>query len=205
MTTCRSVRVALVLTALFAAAPTAVRAQSDQFVWVDKYEDDSPVAPGGEYTIGPGDLLGVQVWDQDKMSARTRVRTDGRISLPFLNDVVAAGKGPVQLATEIQEGLKAIILTPRVTVTVEETQPLNISILGEVAKPGLHTLEVGAGVAQALASAGGLSQYAKKDRIFVLRPGPKQARIRFTYEAVTRNQGRAPLFRLRSGDVLVVE
>jgi polysaccharide export outer membrane protein len=172
---------------------------------VDQIKEEPAPAAGGEYSIGVGDLISVQVWDQEKMSARMRVRTDGRISLPFLNDVEAAGKTPVQLAGELESGLKSVILNPKVTVAVEESKPptLSISVLGEVAKPGLETLDPGAGVAQALAAAGGLTVFAHKDRIFVVRGGAQ--RIHFTYDALTRTAGRATSFRLRTGDVVVVE
>src|ERR1700694_1562935 len=66
----------------------------------------SPLPGTNEYTIGVGDMLSIQVWDQEKMSARVRVRSDGRISYPFLNDVAAEGKTPVKLAGELEEGLK---------------------------------------------------------------------------------------------------
>jgi polysaccharide biosynthesis/export protein len=170
-------------------------------------EAPDPPSAGTEYTISVGDLLSIQVWDQEKMSAKMRVRSDGRISFPFVNDIDAAGKTPVKLAGDLEEGLKSVILTPRVTVVVEESKlpTLSISVLGEVGKPGVQTLEPGAGVAQALAAAGGLTTFAHKGRIFVLRAGPPPTRIHFTYDGLTRTAGRAPLFQLRSGDVVVVE
>jgi protein involved in polysaccharide export with SLBB domain len=90
---------------------------------------------------------------------------------------------------------------------VEESKPptLNVSVLGAVVKPGVQVLEPGAGVAQALAAAGGLNLFAHKDRIFVMRTGPPVTRIHFTYEALTRTTGKAFLFRLHSGDVVVVD
>jgi polysaccharide export outer membrane protein len=174
---------------------------------VDQLKEEPAPAAGSEYTIGVGDLLSIQVWDQEKMSAKMRVRSDGRVSLPFLNDVQAAGKTPVQLAGELENGLKSVIISPKVTVAVEESKPptLSVSVLGEVAKPGLETLEPGAGVAQALAAAGGLTVFAHKDRIFVVRGGVQPTRIHFTYDGLTRTVGRAPSFRLRTGDVIVVE
>lgn len=170
-------------------------------------EAPDPDPPGGEYTIGVGDLLSIQVWEQDKMSMKERVRSDGRISIPFLNDVDAAGKTPVKLAAELETGLKTIIKVPKVTVSVEESKPrtLGVSVLGEVTKPGIQTLAPGAGVAQALASAGGLTTFAHKDRIFVVRGGLPPTRIHFTFAALTGNVGRASSFRLRNGDVVVVE
>jgi polysaccharide export outer membrane protein len=176
-------------------------------VEVDQVKEGPNPDPAGEYVIAVGDLLSIQVWEQEKMSAKMRVRSDGRVSLPFLNDVEAAGKTPVKLAGDLETGLKSVMLAPRVTVAVEESKPrtLSISVLGEVGKPGVQTLEPEAGVAQALASAGGLTIFAHKDRIFVVRGGVPPTRIHFTFAALTRNVGRASSFRLHTGDVVVVE
>ena len=198
-------RLAIAAAALVAAAGCSA-ATRGPFVWVDQLPDAEMVAPPGQYVIGPGDALNVQVWDQDKMSARARVRSDGQISLPFLNDVPAAGKTPVTLARDLEQRLKNLIVTPQVTVAVDEPMPLRISVLGEVLEPGLHNIEPGAGVAQALAAAGGLKEFAHKDRIFVLRDVNNQPqRIRMTYQALTGAQGRAATLRLKAGDVVVVE
>jgi polysaccharide export outer membrane protein len=174
-------------------------------VEVDQFKQAPDPPAGSEYTIGIGDLLNVQVWEQEKMSARGRVRSDGRMSLPFLNDVEVVGKTPVALATELEGGLKSVVLNPKVTVVVEESRPLSISVLGEVLKPGLQVLEPGAGVVQALAAAGGLSNFAHKDRIYVVRATPQSTRIHFTYKDLTSSASRSKLFRLRFGDVIVVE
>lgn len=193
---------AAVLVACAGCAP----AVHGSFTWVDQLPESEMATPLGPYVISPGDAISVQVWDQEKMSAHVRVRDDGQISLPFLNDVPAAGKTPVALARELEQRLRNLIVTPQVTVAVEERVPLRISVLGEVIEPGLHDLEPGAGVAQALAAAGGLKEFAHKDRVFVLRDSsvPPQ-RIRMTYSALTSAQGRAAALRLRPGDVVVVE
>ena len=184
-------------------------ASSGGSIDVDQLKDEPDARASDEYVINIGDVLSIQVWEQEKMSGRMRVRSDGRISLQLLNDVDAAGKTPVKLARDLEAGLKSVILNPMVTVIVEESKPptLSISVLGEVAKPGVQMLEPGVGVAQALAAAGGLTPFAHKDRIFVLRTGPQTTptRIHFTYDALTRNKGKATLFRLRTGDVVVVE
>jgi polysaccharide biosynthesis/export protein len=171
---------------------------------VEQYKEESTDG-AGEYVIGVGDMIVIQVWDQEKMSGRMRVRSDGRISLPFVNDIEAAGKTPGKLAADLETGLKSVVLNPKVTVVVEESRPLTISVLGEVAKPGTQTLERDYGVAQALAAAGGLTSFAKKDRIFVVRSTPKPHRVHFTYDALTRTVGAAAKFRLKAGDVVVVE
>lgn len=169
---------------------------------IDKLPPDPPAQ---EYTIGAGDLLNIVVFEQEKMSGRNRVRSDGRITVPLLNDVQAGGKTPAQLTTDLQAALKTLILVPQVTVTVEESAPTDISIVGEVIKPGPLQLPRGAGLAQALAAAGGLTTFADREKIFILRTVPETQRIHVTYDDITRARGRAATFRLRTGDVIVVE
>jgi polysaccharide export outer membrane protein len=173
------------------------------FVWSDQWSIGEPAAQG-EYFIGVGDALHVQVWDQEKMSARVRVRSDGNVSLPFFDDVPVAGVTPVALARYLEARLKSFVVKPQVTVVVEEAKPLSVSVLGQVEEPGLYTLDPGAGVAQALAAAGGLRDFAHKDRIFLLR-SDAETRIRMTYADVTGGRSRASTLRLRSGDVVLVE
>jgi polysaccharide export outer membrane protein len=166
---------------------------------------EPPDAATGEYLINVGDMLSIQVWDQPQISGKMRVRTDGRVTLPFVNDTVATGKTPTKLAAELESGLKSVVLNPKVTVVVEESKPLTISVLGEVSRPGPLPLERDTGVAQALAAAGGLTTFAHKDRIFVVRTSPEPVRIHFTYDELTRQVGAASTFKLRPGDVIIVE
>lgn len=184
-------------------APVASCARPDAFVWVDDIKES--LQHDDAYLIGVGDMVAIQVWNQEKMSARVRVRSDGRVSIPFLNDVEVAGKSPVKIARELEASLKDYVLNPMVYVVIEESKPLGVSVMGEVSRPGLYPLENGAGVAQALASAGGLNEFADRKRIFVVRRGSKVQRVRFTYEALVRAEGNAHAFRLRAGDVVVVE
>jgi polysaccharide biosynthesis/export protein len=129
------------------------------------------------------------------------------VSIALLGDVAAAGKSPVDLAREIEKELVArdLAVAARVTVLLEEAAPIRVSVIGEVARPGLYTLESGAGLAEALASGGGFTDYAHRDRLYVVRRSPDLLRIRFTYDAVARAEGRAAQFRLRAGDTIVVE
>jgi len=175
-----------------------------EFVSVNDYHEPPTPAPNG-YAIEPGDTLSIRVFNQPDMSAREKVRDDGKVSIPFLNDVVAAGLTPTALAQQLQVRLKEFINAPVVTVSLEEMHPFAISVLGEVNRPGIYSLPVGAGVLQALAAASGLTQYASRDRIFVVRESPQRARIRFEFNQLTQAQGKAATFRLRVGDVVVVE
>jgi polysaccharide biosynthesis/export protein len=171
---------------------------------VNEYQEP-PVPPQSGYVIQSGDLLQVRVFNQPDMSARVRVRDDGKISIPFLNDVTAVGLTPNALAQQIQTRLKEFINAPVVTISLEETRPFSISVIGEVNKGGVYALPPGAGVLQALAAAGGLTQYASKNKIFVVRDSPERARIRFEFEQLTQAEGKAATFRLRVGDIVVVE
>jgi polysaccharide export outer membrane protein len=197
-------RVACVVVALVGCAHV------DEFTWVDGYQEP-PAAKASSYQLAPGDLVAVRVFGQEGMSTRARIRADGKVSIPFVNDVEAAGSEPLVVAARIQARLKDFIVNPVVTVSLEEAAPLEISILGEVARPGAYKLEQDAGVLNAIAAAGGLTDYAKRDRIFVLRYARKgedaagPLRIRLTFEALSRAQGKAARLRLRRGDVVVVE
>jgi polysaccharide export outer membrane protein len=180
-----------------------------EFVWVDAYKQPPP--PSSAYVISPGDLIGVRVWNQEALSSKVRVRQDGMITLPFVNDVPVAGLEPVVCAKRLQARLKEFIVNPVVTVTLEEQAPLQISVVGEVNKPGVYSFEREPSVLNVLAACGGLTDMARRDRIFVLRdaqqPGGEHqtVRIRFNYEALLHVEGAAGKFRLRKGDMLVIE
>jgi polysaccharide export outer membrane protein len=177
------------------------------YVWVDALPAQAEPADK-EYVIQPGDQLAVRVWGQESMSARARVRPDGRISLPFLDDVEAAGLTPSALGKRIQARLKEFVVNPVVTVSLEDLRPVAVSVLGEVTRPGQYQLDQGAGVLPALAAAGGMTPFADKDGIYVIRKrkgAGDPERIRFTYQALTGARGPAATFRLQGGDVVVVD
>lgn len=179
-------------------------ATSGPFTWVNDYKDPPAHSQPG-YVIQPGDVIQIRVFNQPDMSTKAKVREDGKISVPFLNDVVVAGQEPNALAKQLQAKLKEFINAPVVTVSLEEARPFSVAVMGELVKPGLYAVPPDAGVLQALAAAGGFNQYASKDRIFVVRDSPERARIRFTYEQLQQAEGKAATFRLRPGDSVVVE
>lgn len=170
--------------------------------------DDGALAGETGYLISNGDVLQVRVFQQDAISARVKVRGDGKVSLPLINDVIAAGKSPAALAAELQVRLKDFINNPVVTVSLEESRPVIVSVVGEVVRPGVVTLEAGAGVLQALAASGGLTDFAHRDGLFVLRKMPSSTaprRLRFTWEILSRGEGPAARFTLLPGDVVIAE
>jgi polysaccharide export outer membrane protein len=176
--------------------------------------EDLPVAtdaPAGTYLIAEGDLLNIRVFGQEGLSGIVRVRSDGKISLPFVNEQQAARLTPATLAALLQGSLKAFLVNPVVAVSLEERHAAQVSVLGSVTQPGLYPLLPGSGVLRAVAQAGGLTRFADPDGIYVLRadldrPGRGGAtRIRFTWKALVSGQGPAAAFELREGDVVFAE
>ena len=193
-----------VLWAMGVLAVSGACATTGPFTWVNDYQEPpAPTSTG--YVIQPGDMLQIRVFNQPDMSTKAKVRDDGKISVPFLNDVVAAGFTPNALAAQLQTRLKEFINAPVVTVSLEEARPFSVAVMGEVAKPGVYAVPATAGVMQALAAAGGFGLYASRDKIFVIRDAPTRTRIRFTYDALAQGEGKAGTFHLRPGDTVVVE
>ena len=162
---------------------------------------------GGDYVIASGDVLNVRVYNQDAISTRGRVRPDGRIGVPLAGEIEAVGRRPAELARDLEARLKPFVVAPSVVVGVEETQPVRVSVVGEVTRPGVYVLEPGTGVLDALAAAGGATEFADRERIFVVRKATDghPLRIRFGYVALTRGHGRAVTFTLSTGDAVIVE
>jgi len=181
---------------------TLACAGTGPYVWVDSLP--ASAAGGGDVLITDGDVLNVRVFNQDPLSTKERVRADGRISIPVIGEVVARGKRPAQLAAEIQDRLKDIVKVPSVIVTFEQGAELKISVVGEVRNSGVFPIEPGSNVLQALAAAGGLTDYADGDKVFVVRKSLRE-RVRFRYSDLRSQDLKSIQFTLQSGDVVVVE
>jgi len=157
------------------------------------------------YTIGAEDVLAINVWKEPDITRSVPVRPDGKISLPLLNDVQAAGLTPQQLAASIREGLKKYMSDPEVTVIVTAVNSRKIYIIGEVTRPGVIPLLSGMTVLQALASAGSFTQFANIKGIYVLRTeNGKQVKHPFNYKAVVKGQDEQQNLELKPGDTIVV-
>ncbi|HJU44091.1 MAG TPA: exopolysaccharide biosynthesis polyprenyl glycosylphosphotransferase [Vicinamibacterales bacterium] len=143
-----------------------------------------------EYVIGPADVLEIAVWQNELISRTVPVRPDGKISLPVLNDVQAAGLTPTALKQFLSKALTAYIQTPEVSVIVREVHSFNISVIGHVKTPGRYELTSRVTVLDALAMAGGLTDYADRGKILVLRrDGADTKQIPFAYDKLTPGNG----------------
>ncbi|HVJ18795.1 MAG TPA: polysaccharide biosynthesis/export family protein [Polyangiaceae bacterium] len=175
---------------------------SGQYTWVQDLPQG--VTRPSAYAIDEGDLLDIRVYNEPAISGRARVRSDGKVTVALVGDVDARGKTPNELAREVQQRLQKFLQTPSVSIAIEEIRPLTITVMGEVGKPGVFTLNPNSGVLQAIASAGGFSEYADDDRIYVVRRSPG-LRVRFSYEGLRDNAGGAADFVLKNGDLVTVE
>ena len=161
---------------------------------------------GSSYVIGAGDILGINVWHEPEASVlSTVVRSDGLISLPLIKEIEAAGLTPKQLEKALTDRLSKQIRQPDVTVLVKEIHSERIYLIGALKKESQLTLKSSITVLQAIAEAGGLTDYAKKSKIYVLRKeNGKPVKFPFDYTAVIRGDHMEQNIALRPGDTIVV-
>ena len=180
------------------------KAKDDAKPAADKAQSEPASVAGPDYIIGADDMLHISVWKEPDLTESLPVRPDGKISLPLLNDVVAAGLTPTQLADAITGKLKKYIADPRVTVVVTAMNSQKIYILGEVLHPGAAILQPNMTVLQALASAG-FSQFANTKGIYLLRnQNGKQQKIPVHYRELIKGESVDQNLILKPGDTLVV-
>jgi polysaccharide export outer membrane protein len=162
------------------------------------------------YVIGPDDVLDVSVWKNTEISRTVPVRPDGRISLPLLNDIQAAGLMPMELRDKIAAALQPYMAEPSVSVLVREVHSVKVTIIGDVKAPGRYEIKDRATVLDVLAMAGGFTEFADRDAIVVLRQEAGRTRqLRVDYGRLTSknpngSNGAALNFCVRAGDVVVV-
>lgn len=169
-----------------------------------------PAADAAEpYVIGPEDVVEIAVWSNTDLSRTVPVRPDGKISLPLLHDVQAGGLTPMQLREALTTSLEKFVAEPVVSVIVREVHSFKVTVIGEVKTPGRYEVRSRTTVLDVLAVAGGLSQYAARGRITILRrEGDAVRQLSFDFEKVTGKTGPGgavqPNFCVRPGDIVVV-
>ena len=192
----------LTLAGLTLAAAIVGCATESRFVWVA----DVPVAAQNAEAIEPRDTIQISVKNQPTLSGEFLVSDHGSYSQPTLGPIPVAGKTTDTVASELQKRLDGIVVTPEVSVSITKLAAIRVNVVGEVKTPGSYELTRGRGLIPALAAAGWLTEFADRDRIFVLRsePGGSQ-RIRFRARELTAAEPHASGFRLQDGDVVVVD
>jgi polysaccharide export outer membrane protein len=158
-----------------------------------------------DYVIGPDDVLSIVFWRDKDMSDDVAVRPDGKISLPLINEVQASGLTPEQLRAALTTAANKFVEDPAVTVVVKAINSRKVFITGQVAKPGPYSLSAPTTVLQLIATAGGVAEYAKSDRIMVMRTeNGKTIGRRFNYKDVSQGRNLQQNLELKPGDTIVV-
>ena len=188
---------AVFLVFLFFAWGAEVRAQEEDLSGSGRDARD--------YIIGPGDLIEVVVWKSEDLSGQFRVRPDGKFSMPLIGDVLAAGKTTDSINEQIQTKLELFVESPFVSTIIRETASNRVFVLGEVRTPGAYPIEGTLTVLQALALAGGFTEFAIRDRLVLIRgSGEKQQKYTLSYRKILSEPGGEFNMVLKRGDTLVV-
>ena len=164
------------------------------------------VPPADDYIIGNEDVLAVNIWKEPEISRTVPVRPDGKITLPLVGDIQAGGLTPHKLQDEITAGLRSYVSSPEVTVIVQEVKSRRFNIVGEITKPGSYALTEPMTVLDAIAVGGGLRDFAKGSRIYVLRTNSDgtKSRLAFDYKQVIKGKRMSENVELHSGDTIVI-
>jgi polysaccharide export outer membrane protein len=196
----------LVVTALVALVSMSACVGAGQYVWVDELTDgEAPPPP--VYRIRPGDGVQVRVWRQAELSVDAEVRPDGNITIPLVGDIALGGLSSTEAAEQVASRIKGadLMVEPNVSIAISSRSAEFVTVVGEVRTPGKLPLEKGDTVLHLLGRAGGLNEFADTDGIFVVRKNGAPSRIRFSYQKLTRDEGKGLAFQLQDGDVIVVE
>jgi polysaccharide export outer membrane protein len=196
--------VLLALSTMLSAQAIVEAASNGTVNTVQKRPDAQSVTDS--YLIGSDDVLVINVWKQPDISRTLPVRSDGKISLPLIGEVLAAGQTPLRLENTVKELLQPYLTQPEVTVIVQQINSQKFNILGRVARPGSYPLSNPTTVLDAIALAGGCREFAKQKSIYVLRVGPDgtKSRIPFNYQDVIKGKNLDQNVKLQPHDTIVV-
>ena len=178
-----------------APTPISAPAASSASGFVDTSKD---------YRIGPEDVLDILVWKQENLSRTVPVRPDGKVSIPLVNDIVAAGLTPTELRQQLTERLSEYVPSPEVSVIVKEVHSVKVAVLGAVKMPGHYEVKAPSTVLELIARAQGFTEFADRNRIVVIRQnGSTTTRVQFNYKKVAEGNDQEN-FSVKPGDIIVV-
>lgn len=193
----------------FALSPVAQVTTNEQSAQATVQAEPQKLAANihsDDYVIGSDDVLAVNIWKEPEISRTVPVRPDGKITLPLIGDVQAGGLTPHKLQDNIAIGLRSYVSSPEVTVIVQEVKSLKFNIVGEIAKPGSYPLSQPTTVLDAIAIGGGLRDFAKESRIYVLRGNGdgSRSKLPFDYKQVIKGKKLSENIELHPGDTIVI-
>jgi polysaccharide export outer membrane protein len=205
MKTLQQVTLRIAILGLCPAWPGAAEAQSPVQSATTAAKPGNAASAPADYVIGPDDVLGVVFWREPEMSGDVTVRPDGRISLPVIGELEAAGLTPEALRVQVRENAAKFVNDPNVTVVVRTINSRKVYVTGRVTTPGAHQLTGPLTAMQAIALAGGLTEYADAKNITILRTANgKTESFRLNYKDISRGKNLAQNITLRPGDTVVV-
>jgi polysaccharide export outer membrane protein len=157
-----------------------------------------------DYQVGPGDVLQLFVWKEPELSRDVTVRFDGKITVPLLGDIEAGGRSPEILAKDLEQRLTRFVGAPHVTLAVSQPNSARVYVMGQVLRPGVFPLTAPTTLVQALALAGGFKEFAKSDRIIVVRQEEREGFVTVNYKKLESATDLSQNILLRSGDTILV-
>lgn len=166
----------------------------------------NPKAHDSSYIIGNDDKLAISVWKEPDLTRSILVRSDGKISLPLVGEIQAAGRTPLQLEMDISTRLRNYITVPEVTVIVEAINSKKYNILGQVGRSGAYVLTLSTTIMDAIAAAGGFKDFAKTKGVYILRQQPDgtQTRLNFNYKDFIKGKNLDQNVKIEPGDTIIV-
>lgn len=173
---------------------------SHPYTWVRELPAADPAS-----RVRPGDTLSVVVQDQDPLSGEFEVRADGTYTQPVVGVLKVEGMLPQEVESMLREKLKGIVIEPVVAVNIGKTREVTVYVIGEVEAPGAVEISGRDHVLSVLARAGGLTEFANRNSIYVVRESPEPIRVRFRYEDLAAGEPKSLSFKLKDGDAVVVE
>jgi len=189
--------------ALLLLLPLAAYAQGEKDALSQKQAQGEVIADSSQYVIGPEDSLYVHVWKEETLSRTVPVRIDGKISLPLIDEIQAAGLTPLQLKENLIKRFRDFVDIPNVSVIVMEANSFKVFVSGQVKTPGVIRLRSETSILQLIPMVGGFTDWANKRKLLVVRKeGGQEKRITINYNRIV--DGKDPNFVVRSGDTIIV-
>ena len=197
-------RAGLMIGAIFCLlSPMLAYPQADKEAPSKKEAQGEVVADSSQYVIGPEDSLYIHVWKEETLSRTVPVRIDGKISLPLIDEIQAAGLTPLQLKENLIKRFKEFVDIPNVSVIVMEANSFKVFVSGYVRSPGVVRLRSETSILQFIPMVGGFTEWANQKKVLIIRKeNGKEKRITVNYKRIV--DGKDPNFILKSGDTIIV-
>ena len=195
----------IVFFVVLSVAVPVLYAQRDQKAGTEKQPQGEIAADSDHYVIGPEDVLDIHVWKEEALSRAVPVRMDGKISLPLIDEIQAAGLTPLQLKERIAQSLKKFIDNPNVSVVVTEANSFKVYVSGEVRTPGVYRIRSETTLVQIIPMAGGFTEWANQRKILVIRKEQgKEKRFNVNYKKILSGEDTSSNIILKPGDAVIV-